>query len=61
MSFAGTAPIGGLLTGWMAEHVGLAATLTLNGTLILAAGLVARWRLRNHPEALRGLMRSLTR
>lgn len=61
MSFAGTAPIGGLLSGWMAEHVGLAATLTLNGALIVAAGLVARWRLHNHPEALRGLMRSLTR
>ena len=31
MSFAGTAPIGGLLSGWLAEHIGLAATLTLNG------------------------------
>jgi MFS family permease len=61
MSFAGTAPIGGLLSGWLAEHVGLTATLTLNGLLILAAGLVGRWRLHNHPEALRGLMRSLTR
>ena len=61
MSFAGTAPIGGLLSGWMAEHIGLTATLTLNGAIIIAAGLVARWRLHNHPEALRGLMRSLTR
>jgi MFS family permease len=61
MSFAGTAPIGGLLSGWMAEHIGLAVTLTLNGALIVAAGLVGRWRLHNHPEALRGLMRSLTR
>ena len=25
------------------------------------AGLVGRWRLHNHPEAVRGLMRSLTR
>lgn len=61
MSFAGTAPIGGLLAGWLADRVGLSVTLTVNGALILAAGLVGRWRLHNHPEALRGLMRSLTR
>jgi MFS family permease len=61
MSFAGTAPLGGLLSGWMADRFGLTATLTLNGALIVAAGLVGRWRLHNHPEALRGLMRSLTR
>ena len=61
MSFAGTAPIGGLITGWLAEHIGLAITLTLNGALIVAAGLLGRWRLHAHPEALRGLMRSLTR
>jgi MFS family permease len=61
MSFAGTAPIGGLLAGWLAEHIGLTTTLTLNGALIVAAGFVGRWRLHNHPEALRGLMRSLTR
>jgi len=61
MSFAGTAPIGGILTGSLAERIGLAATLTLNGAMIIAAGLFARWRLHNHPEALRGLMRSLYR
>jgi hypothetical protein len=61
MAFAGTAPIGGLLAGALAERIGLAATLTLNGVLIAAAGLFARWRLHNHPEALRGLMRSLSR
>ena len=61
MSFAGTAPIGALVTGSLAERIGLAATLTLNGALIVAAGLFARWRLHNHPEALRGLMRSLGR
>ena len=61
MSFAGTAPIGNILTGSLAERVGLAATLTLNGVLIVAAGTFARWRLHNHPEALRGLMRSLSR
>ena len=33
----------------------------INGVLIVAAGLLSRWRLHNHPEALRGLMRSLSR
>jgi MFS family permease len=61
MSFAGTAPIGGVLAGFLAERMGLAATLTMNGSLIIAAGLFGRWRLHNHPEALRGLMRSLSR
>lgn len=61
MSFAGTAPIGGLLAGTVAEHLGLTATLTMNGCLIVAAGLLARWRLHNHPEAVRGLRRSLGR
>ena len=61
MSFAGTAPIGGLLAGFMAERIGLTPTLVINGGLIIAAGLFARRRLHNHPEALRGLMRSLGR
>jgi len=61
MSFAGTAPIGNILAGTLAERIGLAATLTLNGALIIAAGAFARWRLHNHPEALRGLMRGLSR
>lgn len=61
MAFAGTAPIGGVLAGFLAERMGLTATLTMNGSLILAAGLFARWRLHRHPEALRGLMRSLSR
>jgi MFS family permease len=61
MAFAGTAPVGGLLTGWLADRIGLTATLTLNGVLIVAAGLVGRWRLHTHPEALRGLMKSLVR
>ncbi|MFZ1105281.1 MAG: MFS transporter [Hyphomicrobiaceae bacterium] len=61
MSFVGTAPIGNLLTGSLAERIGLAATLSLNGALIVVAGLITRWRLHNHPEALRGLMRSLSR
>lgn len=61
MSFVGTSPLGGLFAGLLAERIGLTATLTLNGALIVAAGLIGRWRLHNHPEALRGLMRSLTR
>jgi MFS family permease len=61
MSFAGTAPIGNIVTGLLAERIGLAATLSLNGALIVIAGLIARRRLHNHPEALRGLMRSLSR
>jgi MFS family permease len=61
MSFAGTAPIGNIVTGSLAERIGLTATLSLNGALIVVAGLFARWRLHNHPEALRGLMRSLGR
>jgi MFS family permease len=61
MAFAGMAPIGGLLAGWLAEQIGLPLTLTFNGLAIVAAGLIARWRLHNHPEALRGLMRSLSR
>ena len=61
MSFAGTAPIGGLLAGWLAAHIGLTATVTLNGLIIIAVGLLGRWRLQNHPEALRGIMRGLGR
>lgn len=61
MAFAGTAPLGGLLAGFLAEHIGLAVTLTINGAIIILAGLVGRWRLHNHPEALRTLMRSLSR
>jgi MFS family permease len=61
MSFAGAAPIGGLVAGWLADRIGLTATLTLNGTIIMAVGLLGRWRLHNHPEALRAIMRGLTR
>ena len=61
MSFAGTAPLGGVLSGWLAQHIGLTATLTLNGLIIVAVGLLGRWRLHNHPEALRGIMKSLSR
>lgn len=59
MAFAGTAPLGNLLAGWLASHVGLTATLTINGLAILLAGIASRQRLHNHPEALRTLVRQL--
>ena len=49
------------LAGWLAEHIGLTATLAINGGLIALAGLLGRWRLHNHPEALRGILRGLSR
>ncbi len=59
MAFAGTAPLGSLLAGFVAARIGMSATLALNGLLVIAAGLVGQWRLHNHPEAMRSLMRSL--
>jgi MFS family permease len=59
MAFAGTAPLGSLLTGFVAARVGLPATLAMNGALVIAAGLIVQARLHNHPEAMRSLMRSL--
>jgi MFS family permease len=59
MSFAGTAPLGSLLAGYIAARIGIPATLALNGLCVIAAGLIGRWRLHTHPEAMRTLMRSL--
>ena len=59
MAFAGMAPLGNLLAGVIAAKIGIPATLALNGLLVIAAGLVGRWRLHNHPEAMRTLMRAL--
>jgi MFS family permease len=59
MAFAGTAPIGNLLSGALAERIGLAATLTLNGLAVIGAATVARYRMHHHPEAMRDLVRSL--
>jgi MFS family permease len=59
MAFAGTAPLGNLLAGAVAAQVGLTTTLILNGLVMIAAGLIGRWRWHAHPEALRDLMRSL--
>jgi hypothetical protein len=59
MAFAGTAPLGSLLTGAMAAVIGLAPTLACNGLIVIAAGLIAQRRLHNHPEAMRSLVRAL--
>jgi MFS family permease len=59
MAFAGTAPLGNLLAGALAERFGLTATLTLNGLAMIAAAVIGNYRLHNHPEAMRTLIRSL--
>lgn len=59
MAFAGTAPLGSLLAGAMATHIGMAPTLACNGLAVIVAGLVAQRRLHNHPEAMRTIMRAL--
>ncbi len=59
MAFAGTAPIGNLIAGALAERIGIFWTLTIDGIIVIAAGQIARWRLHQHPEAMRQLMRSL--
>lgn len=43
--FLGMAPLGNLLSGWLASHVGLGPTLMCNGAVIAAAGLIAQLRL----------------
>ena len=43
--FLGMAPLGNLLSGWLASHIGLATTLFMNGLVIAAAGLLAQLRL----------------
>jgi MFS family permease len=55
MAFQGTAPLGNLLTGAVADRIGLAATLTVNGLIIVAVALVTRWRFQQQPEVLAGL------
>jgi MFS family permease len=59
MAFAGTAPLGSLLAGAMADRIGLPVTLIFNGLVVIAVGLLAQRRLHNHPEAMRDLMRAL--
>jgi len=44
--FLGIAPLGNLLSGWLASHVGLGPTLAINGAVVAAAGLLAQVRIR---------------
>jgi MFS family permease len=59
MSFAGTAPLGNLLAGVVADRIGVTATLTCNALLILLAASAARWRLTHDRHAIRDLRRAL--
>lgn len=43
--FLGMAPLGNLMSGWLASHVGLGPTLLLNGSIMAMAGVVAQIRL----------------
>lgn len=52
MSFQGVAPVGTLLAGMLASHFGLAATLTLNGLVIVAAAMFVRSRMAKNPTLL---------
>lgn len=52
MSFQGVAPVGTLLAGALASHVGLTATLTMNGLIIIAFALAVRRRLAKQPGLL---------
>ena len=52
MSFQGVAPLGTLLAGALASHIGLAATLSINGLVIVAVSLLVRQRLARQPGLL---------
>ena len=52
MSFQGVAPVGTLLAGALASHIGLAATLTLNGLVVVAVALFVRSRMAANPALL---------
>ena len=45
--FLGMAPLGNLMAGWLASHIGLGPTLLLNGSIMATAGLIAQIRLSN--------------
>ncbi len=46
--FLGIAPLGNLVSGWLASHVGLGPTLMVNGTVMACAGLIAQVRLKRN-------------
>ena len=43
--FLGIAPLGNLMSGWLASHAGMTATLFINGFIVASAGLIAQLRL----------------
>ena len=47
--FLGMAPLGNLLAGSLASHIGLGKTLALNGLMMAAAAIIAQLRLRTDP------------
>lgn len=51
MFFLGMAPLGNLLAGTLAAHLGLNATLAFNGTMMAIAAVVAQMRLSATPGA----------
>jgi MFS family permease len=55
MSFQGLAPVGTLLAGAMAAHIGLSATFLINGLIVGVAGLYARRRLAEYPDLFSGV------
>jgi MFS family permease len=55
MAFQGMSPLGNLLTGAVAEQLGLRLTLTINGLIIVAVALITRWRFSQQPAVLAGL------
>ncbi len=52
MSFQGVAPLGTLLAGSLASRIGLAATLSINGLIIIAAAILVRRYLASRPGVL---------
>ena len=57
MAFQGMGPIGNLLTGTVADRIGLGPTLTINGLIILVVALATRWRFQQQPDVLASLGR----
>jgi MFS family permease len=54
-AFIGAAPLGHLVSGWAAEHIGAPRTFLMNGFICAAAGLVFAARLARFRDALRPL------
>lgn len=57
--FLGMAPLGNLLAGTLASHIGLGKTLAFNGLMMAAAAIIAQLRLRSDPTAFGRLKESV--